>query len=82
MIHELMIVSQGGLCIYSYEFTEMQVNPQLVAGFTTAIDTFSESLLENKQNIDSLQMTALNLKISRFLHNALSMIIFFNKYDS
>ena len=82
MIHELMIVSQGGLCIYSYEFTKMQVNPQLVAGFTSAIDTFSESLMENKQNIDSLQMTGLNLKISRFLHNALSMIIFFNKYDS
>ena len=82
MIHELMIVSQGGLCIYSYEFSEMQVNPQLVAGFTTAIDTFSESLLENKQNIDSLQKTALNLKISRFLHNALSLIVFFNKYDN
>ncbi len=82
MIHEIMIVSQGGLCVYSHEFTEMQVNPQLVAGFTTAIDTFSQSLLEREQNIDSLQMTALNLKISRFLHNALSMIIFYNKYDS
>jgi len=81
MIHEIMIVSQGGLCIYSYEFTEMEINPQLVAGFTTAIDTFSQSLSEKKQNIDSLQMTAINLKISRFLHNALSMIIFYNKYD-
>ncbi len=82
MIHEIMIVSQGGLCVYSYEFTEMKVNPQLVAGFTTAIDTFSQSLLESKQNIESLQMTALNLKISPFLHEALSMVIFFNKYDN
>jgi len=82
VIHEIMIVSKGGLCIYSYEFTEMKVNPQLVAGFTTAIDSFSQSLLERKQSIDSLQMTALNLKISPFLHNALSMVVFFNKYDS
>ena len=82
MIHEIMIVSQGGLCVYSYEFTEMNVNPQLVAGFTTAIGTFSQSLLEREQTIESLQMTALNLKISPFLHNALSMIVFFNKYDN
>ena len=82
MIHEIMIVSQGGLCLYSYEFTEMNVNPQLVAGFTTAIGTFSQSLLEREQTIESLQMTALNLKISPFLHNALSMIVFFNKYDN
>jgi hypothetical protein len=77
-----MIVSQGGLCVYSYEFTEMKINPQLVAGFTTAIGTFSQSLLEREQNIESLQMTALNLKISPFLHNALSMVVFFNKYDN
>ena len=82
MIHEIMIVSQGGLCVYSYEFTEMKINPQLVAGFTTAIGTFSQSLLEREQNIESLQMTALNLKISPFLHNALSMVVFFNKYDN
>jgi len=82
VIHEIMIVSQGGLCVYSYEFTEMKVNPQLVAGFTTAIGTFSQSLLEREQTIESLQMTALNLKISPFLHNALSMIVFFNKYDN
>ncbi len=82
MIHEIMIVSQGGLCVYSYEFTEMNVNPQLVAGFTTAIGTFSQSLLKREQTIESLQMTALNLKISPFLHNALSMIVFFNKYDN
>ena len=82
MIHEIMIVSQGGLCIYSYEFTEMNANPQLVAGFTTAIGTFSQSLLEREQSIESLQMTALNLKISPFLHNTLSMVIFFNKYDN
>jgi len=77
-----MIVSQGGLCVYSYEFTEMKVNPQLVAGFTTAIGTFSQSLLEKEQSIESLQMTALNLKISPFLHDALSMVVFFNKYDN
>ena len=82
MIHEIMIVSQGGLCVYSYDFTEMKVNPQLVAGFTTAIGTFSQSLLEREQSIESLQMTALNLKISPFLHKALSMIIFYNKYDN
>jgi len=82
VIHEIMIVSQGGLCVYSYEFTEMKINPQLVAGFTTAIGTFSQSLLEREQSIESLQMTALNLKISPFLHNALSMVVFFNKYDN
>ncbi|MCK5343952.1 MAG: hypothetical protein KAR20_11140 [Candidatus Heimdallarchaeota archaeon] len=67
MIHEIMVVSQGGLCFYYYEFTKMKIDPQLVAGFTNAIESFSESLIQNQQSIENLQMSALNLRISHFL---------------
>ena len=82
MIHEVMIVSQGGLCLYHYEFTKMKIDPQLVAGFTNAIDSFSASLIKKHQNIESLQMSSLNLRISSFLRKTLSVILFYNKYDS
>jgi hypothetical protein len=82
MIHSVMIVSEGGLCLYNYSFTKMEIDPQLVAGFTNAIDSFSASLIKKHQNIESLEMSSLNLRISSFLRKTLSVIIFYNKYDS
>lgn len=82
MIHQIMIVSKGGLCLYHYNFSIMEINPQLVAGFTTAIDSFSQSLIAERQSIESLQMSALYLRITPFSQGNLTMIVFFNKYDN
>ena len=72
MIQRVMIVSQAGLCIYSYDFSILSDSyTQLVSGFTTAINTFSQTLIDKEQNIESLQMSALNIRISSFLHDNL-----------
>ncbi len=81
MIHKIMVISNGGLCLYYYDFSIMQINPQLVAGFTVAIDKFSETLISKEQNIEFLQMSSLNIRISPFLKKQLMMIVFFNRYD-
>ena len=60
----------------------MDINPHLVAGFATAIDSFSQTLIARKQSIESLRMTELKLRLSTFNQGNLTMIVFFNIYDS
>ncbi len=82
MIQKILIVSAGGLSVFYHDFTENLVNPQLVAGFTTAINSFSEQIIVNNQNIESIQMNALKMRIAAFLNNSVHMILFHNRYDS
>ena len=82
MIQKILIVSAGGLSVFYHDFTEYLVNPQLVAGFTTAINSFSEQIIIHNQNIESIQMTALKMRIAAFLNNSVHLILFHNRYDS
>lgn len=81
MIQKVLVVTNSGLSIFYHDFTENVVNPQLVAGFTSAINSFSEQIIVQGQNIESLQMSNLKMRISTFLNNSIHMILFHNLYD-
>lgn len=74
-----MIVSQAGTCIFEYQFTPMKIDPQLTAGFTVAFNSFSASLMERAQIIESIKMSELQFIISKFKGYFLLIVV--NKYD-
>ena len=81
MIHQVMVITNVGICIYNHSFTDTRVDSQLIGGFTTAIDAFSAQLTHYKQNIEMLQMSELEMHIESFSNDEIAIIVFVNKYD-
>ena len=79
MIHQIMVIAESGINLFNHEFTRSRIDPTLFGGFTTALNNFSHELMENDQNIESVNMSRLKLVISFFKHFYITLVI--NKYD-
>ncbi|MHA1371793.1 MAG: hypothetical protein ACTSWN_11865 [Promethearchaeota archaeon] len=47
--HIFVFHEQSGVCIFYHPFTDIEIDPQLIAGFLTAITSFGEQFTEGDQ---------------------------------
>ena len=54
MIESIVIIKEGGICIYNKNFTVSKVDEQLLSGFLIAVSNFSKEVMTDKSELQTI----------------------------
>lgn len=81
MLHSAYIIHETGVCIFSQDFSKIVADPQLVAGFLSALGQFSTEITQERQQraIKTIELSNLKFIFSRLKDLIFAVLI--NDYD-
>ena len=80
MIYNLFIIDEKGICIHNQNFINRKIEPQLISGYLTALNDFSQEFMS--QDLNTINLFSDKLVIYKEPATKLTIAALVNRFDN